>query len=126
MVKRSLLFLFQIYGPLLKFKEGVVDFGDFLRPILAKNNFFSNFFFLKRGSKGSVLEALGALLKFFFEFFFARAPQSWQKPSFFKTEIDIFLTFFEIFIFILQEPQPFSRCTWIYFFKSIRYFGMAD
>ena len=108
------------------FKEGVVDFGDFLRLILAKNNFFSNFFFLKRGSKGSVLEALGALLKFFFEFFFARAPQSWQKPSFFKTEIDIFLTFFEIFIFILREPQPFSRCTWIYFFKSIWYFGMAD
>ena len=61
----------------LHFKEEV-NIGHFPRQDLAKKNFFSNFFFLKMGSGGSILEARELSFFNFYQIFRVRAGQSWS------------------------------------------------
>ena len=78
--------------------------GHFLRQDLAKKNFFSNFFFLKMGWEGSILEASELSFFNFYQIFRVRAGQSWSTRSFSKINFDHFLTFFEKFFIIFEEP----------------------
>ena len=56
------------------------------------------------GSEGSILEANELSFFNLFQIFTVRAGQSWSTRSFSKINFDHFLTFFEIFFSILEEP----------------------